>query len=345
MCQAFSAVPANVTLIVNKRVLGSNKAVDDLYKFKSDFTIQRIYSSPLVTSIFFTFHLSALIFVFNALLHSRRTEYDIFYTRDEWITWMLSFFIPSKKIIWESHEAKFNLPARRILKKGIKTIVISEGIYTAYIKRGVDASQMLIAHDAIDESFFGPVDTQATARERLGLSSDSKIAMYIGGFDAWKGVETFFKAASLTKDTLYVAIGGTELQVAEYTKQYPDVVFLGSKPYSDLKDYQQAADILVIPNTATNTLSANYTSPLKLFAHMTSGIPLLLSDIPSLKNVTGTELVTFFEADNAIALDKGVTSIVLDAAKKKQNALVLKRISEKYTWTERTHSIIKFISA
>lgn len=344
MSQAFAQSGVSLDLVVNKRITSDKIAIDSYFKIDSTFKVIRIPSGFFSPKIKASFYFSELFFTLSFLYLCKSKSYDILYARSEWIVWALSIFVSIEKLIWESHEAKLNFPARRILHKGIKTVVISEGIHESYIKYGVPAQQILVAHDGIDESFFGAVETKEQARTRLGISAGEKVAMYIGGFDEWKGVETFFAASSLLPSIKFVAIGGTSEQVSSFSKKYPVVTFLGQKPYVDVKHNQQAADVLVIPNSGVSKLSSSYTSPLKLFAHMSSGVPVIVSDLPSLVTVTGRDLVTVVESDNPEALSKGIELVFSNYEAKKTSAQELRKVSMRYTWNQRAESIIDFIS-
>ena len=343
MCQAFSSVGTEVVLFVNKRADDDLFKIANYYGLEPSFQIKRLshglysYKSKII------FYFSELFFATNFLITSKRKQFDVIYSRHEWIVWFLSLFVAPPKLVWESHEAKLNFPARRLLKKRIKIVVISEGILEDYTQFGISTEQMLIAHDGIDESFFGPLNTKDAARARLNLPLEEKLAMYIGGFDGWKGIETFFAAADLVGDVRFVAIGGNVEQVTTFSKKYPKVLFLGQLPYADLKNNQQAADVLIIPNSGKTELSSRHTSPLKLFAHMASGVPIVASDLPSLATVTGCELVTFVPADNPEALAKGIADVFAHYDVKKALAQELKAVSLRYTWNERAKSIINFI--
>ena len=344
MCQAFASHEGvEMVAIVNKRSSFTQREINQYFKFETNFLVSRIASGYYNPKAKFSFYLSEFFFALNFILSRKLRNYDSIYCREEWIVWALSYFISPSKLVWESHEAKLNFPARTLLKKGIKAVVISEGIQEEYLKARISKSQLLMAHDGIDESFFGTLQGKEEVRQKLGLPNDRKIAMYIGGFDDWKGVETFFGAAALAPEVLFVAIGGSAEQVVTFSQKYPQVTFLGHLPYADLKNNQQAADVLVIPNTAKIELSSRFTSPLKLFAHMAAGVPIVASDVPSIVSVTGREAVSLVPADDSIALAKGIVAIFEDYASKKQAAQALKEVSVRYTWTQRAKDIINFI--
>ena len=224
-------------------------------------------------------------------------------------------------------------------------ICISEGIYNEYINRGYSKYKMMVAHDAIDDSFFDVHITKKEAREMLELPQDKKIVMYIGGFDKWKGVETFFEASKQITNIYFVAIGGREDQIDFYKKKYPSVRFVGSRPYSELKENQQAADVLVIPNTATCKLSSLYTSPLKLFAHMSSGVPIVASDIPSLTSILSKEEAYLFEADNPHHLSFILHGVIVYSDEAFIRAKKAKQVVKNFTWKMRAKKILDFIQS
>lgn len=343
-CQAFSATKQEVELFVNKRSTENLLNIKSYYKIEPSFVIERLSHGYYSHKVKISFYFSEVFFACSFLFSKQQKNLDVVYSRHEWVVWFLSFFISTQKLVWESHEAKLNFPAKKLLKKGIKTVVISEGIFDEYVKFGVAPQQLLVAHDAIDESFFGAVESKDIARIRLGLPLEQKIAMYIGGFDSWKGVETFFAAAAFLPEVTFAAIGGSGEQIKSFSEKYPKVNFLGQHPYADLKNNQQAADVLVIPNSGKTELSSRYTSPLKLFAHMASGVPIVASDIPSLTTVTGRELVTLVRADSAEAIAEGIRSVFSQYDHKKLLAATLKEVSLRYTWNNRAKSIINFIS-
>jgi len=351
MCNAFSEVGNEVTLFVTDRPTKITQSAEVFYGTPFKFSYVRItvpdiagfvsrlprWMQPAVYS------LQRIFFVLRVVLHLRSENYDCVYGRDEWVLAPLTFLIKNK-IIWESHEAKFSWAVRRLLRCSGKLIAISEGIKGFYIDKGVSPNSIHVAHDAVDESFFRPTRSRNTAREELGINLSEKVVMYIGGLDTWKGVSTLFETAKLYSDDFGVyVIGGRDSELESYRTLYPQIHFLGSRPYKELLDHQQAADILVIPNTAKNKLSAVYTSPLKLFAYMTSKVPIVASRIPSLTNVISEKEAFFFTADDHIDLGKILCEVLSghQLATSKANAAF--ELSKKYTWSNRAAGIITFL--
>lgn len=352
MCNALVELGHHVSLLVTDRKTAINEQPEEYYGAGLSFSVQYLNIPDIVGNIskiprflwVFSYMMQRYFFAVKVVGHIQNTKFDRIYGRDEWILLFVNLFIPLEKIIWESHEAKYNLPARILLRRGIRCIVISEGIQKFYLEKGIKESQLLVAHDGIDDSFFDNVESTDTARRRLNIPSDKPVVMYIGGLDEWKGVEIFMDVAKKIPNVRFVVIGGKIQEIERLEKKYPDVLFLGRRSYKELKNNQQAADILIIPNTANNRLSEEFTSPLKLFAYMTAKKPVIASRIPSITNVLTDEMAYFFEPDNSISLKETILQVLQDTHKHKKE--LIDRMYEKsteYTWLKRADSILKFI--
>lgn len=350
MSNAFASLGHNVTLFVTTRKTAITESPEEYYGVHFNFKVSRISIPDIVALLHlfptflhpYLFTLERMLFAFGFARKARRAKYDLVYCRDEWVLWFVALLAPHTKTVWESLEAKNNYPARKLIARG-RTVVISEGIRDRYVELGHTVDNFVIAHDAVDDTFFAPQATKEEVRKRLGIVSEKPVVMYIGGFDAWKGVETLFVASESLTDTSVIVIGGKPDEILLLKEKYPKVQFLGPRPYKELPTHQQAADVLVIPNTAKNAQSASYTSPLKLFAHMTSKVPIVLSDIPSLRTVLGDDSAFFFTPDNPQELTKIISVVLKDVAAAKEKARRAYERSHEYTWKHRASSILDFI--
>lgn len=353
MCNAFAECGHEVSLYVTDRT-DDPVPPETYYKMKTSFAVVRIPVLDFTTTIRrypravrpFLYSIQRLSYTarFVLLLQRNRVAHDIIYGRDEWILWLLSLFCRNQRVVWESHEGKHNFPARRILKKGMPCVVISEGVFDLYINRGYPEEQFKIAHDGVDESFFTERIGKREVREKLGMERETKpVVMYIGGLEQWKGAETLFEAGGNSSRFAVYIIGGSPSECEKYARQYPQVHFLGAHPYHDLADNQQAADILVVPNTGTRDISSKFTSPLKLFAHMASGVPMVVSDVTSIKNILGGTCVTFFKADDSLSLSQAIEQVLLHRDETEDCARTLVHDARAFTWRKRAEGITVFL--
>ena len=274
----------------------------------------------------------------------RHAHPDLVYGRDEWVLWLLSL-CSSTRIVWESHEAKFPFFARALIERTKKCIVLSEGVRDAYMNHGVPHKYLHVAHDAVDDRFFEPHISRTGARKALGITSELPVVLYAGEFDAWKGISTLFDAAQNQTTFSVVVIGGKGEEVLRYQRLYPTLQFLGRRPYRELHRHLQAADVLVIPNTAKNETSASFTSPLKLFAYMTARVPIVASRIPSITNVIGEGETFFFSPDDPVDLERAIKAALSDPNVAREKAERAYEKSSAYTWRKRARVILNFIAS
>jgi len=351
MCNAFVARGHSVELSVTNRPTSIDEDPQSYYGIPLLFTISRIsvpdiagndaHIPAILRSLAYT--LQRFIFAVHAGRHIRKGSYDMVYGRDEWVLWFISFLV-STKLIWESHEARFTFATRRIIQHSQKFVVISEGIREFYEEQGVERSKMVVAHDAVDERFFAPHSTMVKARERLGMSGEKPVVMYIGGLEDWKGPQVLFEASRNQSVYDVYVIGGNEDELSRYRKEYPHVHFLGLRPYKELPDNQQAADILVVTNTRANKNSSHYTSPLKLFAYMSSKKPIVVPNVPSVTNIIKDDEAYFYEPDMPASLHEQIIAILKNPVSALKTAEKLYSKSGTFTWQERAKRIIAFIS-
>jgi glycosyltransferase involved in cell wall biosynthesis len=348
MCNAMAELGHEVTLFVTDRETLITESPEAYYGVTLRFSVKRVFVPDFAgrTSYFprilqpFLFFIQRIIFTLCFRFSIKTKDIDLIYGRDEWVLSMLSFIVKTP-LIWESHEAKFSLGARALMKKMKYTIVISEGIYDFYVSHGVQALRLHVAHDAVDDRFFEPFVPKEEAQALLGIKTSKPIVMYIGGFEAWKGTQTLFEASKQDASFDVVVIGGSDDEVHSAKEKYPGIAFLGRRPYRELPVNQQAADILVIPNTATVMLSAQYTSPLKLFTYMTAKKIIIASRIPSITRVLRDDEAYFFTPDDPVSLCTTINEALKDKDRAKDRMLKAYARSREYTWKARAQGILK----
>lgn len=351
MCNAFVANGHEVTLLVTDRKTDIQESPEIFFGIPLNFSVLRISvpdiagRSPKIPVVLhpYLFFIQRLTFAFWSARHIQKNTYSHLYGRDEWILWFISF-LTKVSIVWESHEARYSFAARRLLRKQSPLVVISEGICDFYTQRGIARERILVAHDAVDNRFFADHLSTDEAREMLGMKPQKPVAMYIGGLEKYKGAVTFFEATK-NQDTFeaYV-VGGKENEIPSFREAYPHIHFLGPRPYRELPWVQQAADVLVIPNTGTVLLSALYTSPLKLFSYMTAKKPIVASRIPSITNILRDTEAYFFSADDAGSLRDVIHTVLTHPKEAQEKAEHAYKKSLEYTWEQRAKKILNFLT-
>ncbi len=343
MCEAFADAGYDVTLVKPWRFNPLKAEPFEYYKVKRNF---RVVSLPSIDALRFGypgFWLQYISFSISVFLYALLHRGDTVYSRDE-----LPLFAASmvcKDTYWESHTGRYDSLVARLLRRVKGVVVITKGLRELYISKGVQGGEIMVAPDSVALDDLVPHETPEVARTRLGLPRHAKIAMYIGRLDGWKGAATLCEAAELlAPDILVALIGGEPHEIAELRNRYPRALFLGPRPYRELADNQIAADVLVLPNTGKDEISTGYTSPLKLFTYLVSKRPIVVSDLPSIREIVSDKEVYFFKPDDVTDLVRNIVHACTDtgvALQKSQRAYAL---GTKYTWTDRAKNIAHFIS-
>ena len=340
-CEALARQGAQVELAVPGRATPINEDPFSYYGAERVFSITPLKVRDWAGRSRIGFLLSALLFARRVARHARAHKPDVIYSRDKIVLIALRF-LSEAPLVWEVHGREPAL-AVRLLKKA-RIIAITEGIKDELARQGVPDERMAVAHDGIDLRSFAHAIPKEESRRRLGLPLDKKIALYIGRLDGWKGTDTLLEASVLLPgEVRVVMIGGEPAQVEALKAKYPGVIFLGFLPYRDIALNEAAADILVLPNTARDATSLRYTSPLKLFSYMASGIPMVVSDLPSLREIVSEKEAFFVPADDPQALARAITG-ALDASDGPVRALRAKEKVAEYTWDKRAERIQALIT-
>jgi glycosyltransferase involved in cell wall biosynthesis len=350
MCEAFSNAGSKVTLVLPRKLNLMRRDPFEYYNVSKSFEIKYLFSIDLGGRASFFgplfFFLDTVIFDIAVFFYSRKQADGFFYTRD----FSIPFFLPRKnRIVVEIHDIpRHDFLFVRSLTRADLIIVITNGLKDALIKRGMSAEKIVVSPDAVDVNSFSIDISGEEARKFLGLPLDKKIVMYIGALEDWKGYETLLSASRILesrKDIMFVIIGGAVEHLKKLRAIYPDVIFTGYRPYSELVRNQKAADILVIPNSGKREISKHYTSPLKLFAHMLSGVPMIVSDLPSMREVVNEKNCLFFQPDDENDLANKIVTLFNDPILSRSLAEHAQADGKQYSWKKRAENITETISS
>lgn len=345
MCSAFVEQGLKVELVVPKR---KNIITDDPFEYhdiKKLFPIRKLWCLDLVQFGRIGFLIELFSFTASVIWHTASIEDAVFYTRDELIALVL--YLIGKEVVWEGHTGQKNLVVRTLIHFRVPIVVITEALRDLYLSIGATSSEIIVAPDGADIGRFDIPITQPEARRELGLPLDKKIVLYKGHLYERKGAHTLARAALILPESIIcVFIGGTEEDVDVFRKEFggnENILILGNRPRRETPIYQKAADILVIPNSAKDDVSKLYTSPMKLFGYMASGVPIIASDLPSLREIVDPSLVFFFAPDDPKSLGRTVLQVIGEYPLALEKATRTFVLAKGYSWDARAEKIVTFI--
>jgi glycosyltransferase involved in cell wall biosynthesis len=262
---------------------------------------------------------------------------------------MVFFWKRNMSFVFEVHDLnnRDKVWYKFILARTHKIVVITEGLKKILVDRGVDGAKVVVAPDAVDLEKFDIDISKGSARQKLGIDQNKKVVLYTGSLEAWKGVDTLYKASNHFDDeVLFMVVGGRNTWVKEFEGWYPlknNFEMLGHKDHSLIPLYLKSADILVIPNSAKVEISNTATSPMKLFEYMASGRPIVASDIPSIREVLNPESAFLFNPDDELSLASMIRKALNNNDLGLKLALVARESVKKYTWHARAQKILNHI--
>jgi teichuronic acid biosynthesis glycosyltransferase TuaH len=156
----------------------------------------------------------------------------------------------------------------------------------------------------------------------------------------WFDWETWEKAARNKPDWSFVLIGhpydGNFAKIAGRISAFPNMYYLGPKPYHRLKFYLAQFDIATIPFIINNITNA--CSPVKLFEYMAAGKPVVTSPMQEILKyqsvlTAGTPEAFINRLDEALRLKDDP-----------DYRLVLKREAEANTWRSRAEVLLRNVN-
>jgi glycosyltransferase involved in cell wall biosynthesis len=331
-----------VLLVPNRH----NKETQDpflYYGVEKNFTIKKLPVFDIIRFGIVGYVVTWLTFMMSAFWYLVRNQGGVVYGRDEAVLFIAK--ILGKKVIFESHTGQWNFFIRGLAAFKTPFVVISSGLSKFYKSKGIGEAQLFVAHDGVNlDAYTGDVD-RAAVRDLYKVREEDFLVLYTGKLGGWKGMDTLLET-SLKKEMesfVFVIAGGTTEEVEVLQRQYPKVRFLGRIEKNKIANLQRVADLLVIPNTAKDTISREYTSPLKIFEYMASGVPIVAADIPSLREVLSENTGFLFEADNSEALAEKILEVYKNKDEASVRAKRAQELVRSFSWKERAQHILKYI--
>ena len=155
------------------------------------------------------------------------------------------------------------------------------------------------------------------ARERLGLPPGAVLALYVGSFAVYQGIDLLFQAIPLAlrknPNLFFAVIGGSPAQVGVRQTALMDlgladrVLFPGHVHPDELPHLLAAADVLLSPRIAGGN------TPLKLLDYLKAGRAIVACDNPANRLIVDETTARLVAPDSA-AFAAGIVALAGDAA-------------------------------
>ncbi|GGK73511.1 glycosyltransferase family 4 protein [Ornithinimicrobium pekingense] len=182
----------------------------------------------------------------------------------------------------------------RCMRDAAAVVTLSESMKDDIVARGIPAGHVRVVPNGVDPTVFVPRERDASLTARLGLH-DRFVFGYVSNLDHYReGQELLIDAAvelrrrGVPATALVVGDGNRREQLEARAEQMgagDAVLFTGKVPHDEVGDYYAQLDVFVIPRI--DERAARLVTPLKPYEAMALSVPLVVSDLPALREITG----------------------------------------------------------
>lgn len=180
------------------------------------------------------------------------------------------------------------------LRQAAAVVTLSESMKDDIVARDVDPDHVHVVPNGVDPASFVPVDRDQELAGRLGLTGRFVFG-YVSNLDHFReGQELLIDAALELRrrgvDATALIVGdGKRRELLEGHARRQEagdaVLFTGRIPHTEVSQYYAQLDVFVIPRV--DERAARLVTPLKPYEAMALGVPLVVSDLPALQEITG----------------------------------------------------------
>lgn len=351
-CESYASRGIGVELWVprrSNRSLGSSDPFS-YYKVKKNFIIRRLPVIDIWSFMggrfgFFilaaTYNLSILFYVVSrGLLRSA-----VFYFHTPADAALLSLFGPQMFLeVHELNEIYRNKgPYIKWFFTRLAGVITTNKFKGDFLNRelGVPRDKLICQQNTTDVDMFRLNSSQDEARDALGLPKDKRIILYTGQLYDWKGKDTLLHAHKFLGSQEFLYILGEAKDAGEFF----NTIFVGNRPHPEMPLWFKAADVLLLPHSGKFDIARHEASPVKLFEYMASGRPIVVADLPSMREIVDDSMVWFFEPDNSQALVSTVRLALSNQEEAEKRAQRAVEEVKNYTWDKRAENILAFLGA
>lgn len=214
--------------------------------------------------------------------------------------------------------SEFYLERRRLEVAAMQAcsavVVLSEVSKKAIIDRGVPANKVWVVPNCVDEELTEIELDKHSARRKIKLEERTWIGTVTSVVD-YEGLDVLIDALSYLPEDIGVLVVGDGIAMPKLQKQVRDkgvagrVRFVGRKPREEIVYWYSALDLFVLPRKDLEVCRS--VTPIKAMEAMALGVPVVASDLPAIREVTGGNAL-FFAPDDPGALAAAVLEALDD---------------------------------
>jgi len=360
MCEALIHLNHDVTLFAKR----SYRETSGLQQ-----TIERYYGVDLnkIQIVSFISKINRAnnfrIAIMALLTFLKEPKPDVVISRNLHASYLLSLFYPHQHILHEVHELQpglYKYMLGQIMQKSnVSIILISNALFNLLLEYyGFSPKTVLTLHDAAPNGIKIKNQNEKRAilknfEDKINLSQYKFFAGYFGHLHLGRGIDTIHYLAERFQDIGFLVFGGNEKDIVALNKTKSSVNFhvMGYLQPSKAIEIMGAMDFLLMPYKKRVSIGLKnhdtgpWMSPMKMFEYMATGVPIISSDLPVLREVLQhNENCLLADHDNPESWSQSLIFLIDHPEMAKAIGIKAhKDTMKKYTWCKRAQTMLQSI--
>lgn len=216
------------------------------------------------------------------------------------------------------------------MKAANAVVALSEVSKAELLDRGVSRDKITVVPNAVhDESIDRDFDRSLLRRE-LGLEDTFTVGT-VTSIVGYEGIDVLLRAVVFTPEirVLIVGDGSSRLELEKLAKELglsDRVLFVGQQPNESIWKWYAVLDAFVVPRRDTPV--CRKVTPIKPLQAQALGVPVIASDLPALREITG-KFAYYFQPEQPEELANHLRRLDRHDAEKLEGG---KEWAKKHTW-------------
>lgn len=182
-----------------------------------------------------------------------------------------------------------------LMREADAVVTLAETMATEIVERGVPRDKIYLAPNAVDDALLTAHYDGASFRREMGIDDKEIVVGSVSSLVAYEGFATLLRAAALLRDegapvrVLLVGDGTERNNLLELVEELglATAILPGRVGPEEALQAQDAIDIFVCPRDDLRV--TRLVTPLKPVEAMALGKPVVLSDLPALSELVGSD--------------------------------------------------------
>lgn len=211
----------------------------------------------------------------------------------------------------QARESEFYRFAREheiLASRSASAVIVLSDVYRGIlVERGVDPEKIFVVPNGVsaEDIMRGKSYNKSELRASLGLPTDRTVIGIISSLVSYEGIDVLIEAAKTLPTDLNILIVGEgeqrgDLERMAAARGVADRVhFVGQVPRDEVWKWYAVLDAFILPRHDESV--TRRVTPIKALQAQAYGVPVIASDLPAIREITGN-FETYFPAGDSDAL-------------------------------------------